>query len=670
MPDDSRRTRRASTPAPPPAPTVGGIARDPIDVRDRAYEPTLAPLAPELLPDPALIAALRDPASPWGLPRLQGDEGTCGGQALAAMIDLQRIVAGTPAPYPVSARMIYQCARLKRDTGADDEGVSLRDVIKGFYNYGVCRDALWPYVAGGEGGQLSIERARDARNLSLGAYYRLRPNLNTYHAALHETGAVLVSAELHDGWRHDRLRARRGEIVPPKPGQPRGLLGAERHAFAIVGYTPAGFLVLNSWGPDWGGWTPADAAPVPGVALWRYDDWADSIMDGWVLRLGVGAAEAFEYSIGDQGLGFGAEAPVRSTPVHAILGNFLHLDDGDFVTSGAFVSTRRTLEETRRLLEEDATRPRPYRGVLLTFAGGLVGLAEAAEQVARWKRPVRDAGWYPFTVLWCVDYVAQARTVLEGAFADALKRAGAPGPGLDRAVEELAHGIGRALWRDFARAAALGARPKGPLHELARAGAELAAARPGFALRIVAESEGAIALAALLRSMRTPDFAAEAGPFFEMLESVDLVAPPLTETEFHDLARDLDAGWGPGRPDRRLRVHLPSPRDERRLAVPPYGRSYFELVRRAFHPRSPASDPEAPTPPPQPPPRPGVAPAWDAWRREPRTELVAIAWPRRAAPVGPAPIGQVQLVHRSDVGGRLKAVLRRPQPRRQPSSET
>ena len=48
---------------------------------------------------------------------------------------------------------------------------------------------------------------------------------------------------------------------------------------------------------------------------------------------------------------------MRSTPVHAILGNFLHLDDGDFVASGAFVSTRRTLEETQRLLEEDAASP-------------------------------------------------------------------------------------------------------------------------------------------------------------------------------------------------------------------------------------------------------------------------------------------------------------------------
>ena len=32
--------------------------------------------------------------SPWSLPREQGDEGTCGGQALAALIDLERMRAG------------------------------------------------------------------------------------------------------------------------------------------------------------------------------------------------------------------------------------------------------------------------------------------------------------------------------------------------------------------------------------------------------------------------------------------------------------------------------------------------------------------------------------------------------------------------------------------------
>jgi hypothetical protein len=663
-----------SSSGPAPALVRGGILRDPVDLRDRAYEPTLARLAPELPPDARLVAMLRKRRKYWALPREQGDEGTCGGHALAALIDLERLRSGNRRHTSVSARMLYQTARLKYDPG-EPEGVSLRDVIKAFYNYGVCSEKRWPYVAGeAPPSEIDIERAREARKVTLGAYYRLRPNLNTYHAALHEAGALLVSAELHDGWLPDHVARAGGEIVPPKPGEHSPVLGTENHAFLIVGYTPRGFLVLNSWGRDWGGWSPGRSEPpIPGVALWRYGDWADRIIDGWVLRLGAGASDAFEYSIGDMGLGFGADTAARSTPIHAILGNFLHLDDGEFVTTGGHVSSPQTLRETARMLTEKTQ----VKGVLLTFAGGLVGLKGAAEQIARWKRLVRDEGWHPFTVLWCVDYVERARAVLDGVFAEAMARAGNAGPQFDRAVEENAHGVGRALWRDIRCAAEHGARHGGPLHQLVRAGLGIAAARgDGFGLRIVAESEGAFALAALLGALGRPDFTAEAAGFFDMLESVDLVAPPMTDVEYSGLALYLNAGWGPRHPDRRIRLHLPTAEDERRLAVPPYGLSYFELVRRAFHRRSRVRDEEAlaraerakrraadpqhdfrgfvepiaagPS---------GIATKWDACAAAPRTTLAPIGWPENRRPDGQAPITQLDLLYRSDVAGRLRAAL-------------
>ena len=88
--------------------------------------------------------------------------------------------------------------------------------------------------------------------MTLDVYSRLRPDLNAYHAVLHEAGALLVSAELHDGWLPERVRAASGEIVPPVPWERSLVLGTENHAVLIVGYTAQGFLVLNSWGRDGG----------------------------------------------------------------------------------------------------------------------------------------------------------------------------------------------------------------------------------------------------------------------------------------------------------------------------------------------------------------------------------------------------------------------------------
>ena len=52
------------------------------------------------------------------------------------------------------------------------------------------------------------------------------------------------------------------------------------HAFVIVGYTPEGFIIRNSWGDKWGRWDGR-----PGHAIWTYADWANNVIDAWVVRL-------------------------------------------------------------------------------------------------------------------------------------------------------------------------------------------------------------------------------------------------------------------------------------------------------------------------------------------------------------------------------------------------
>ena len=164
---------------------VLNVRPDAPDLRDRYYEPALIPLNKDL-----------DNSKP-DLVLDQGQEGACTGFGLAAVINFLRY--RRDEQILVSARMLYEMAR-KHDEwpGEDYAGSSCRGAIKGWKNMGVCSEELWPYSTGNPD-QLNIARAREARSTILGAYYRLQTNLNDYHAALNETGAVYVSATVHSG---------------------------------------------------------------------------------------------------------------------------------------------------------------------------------------------------------------------------------------------------------------------------------------------------------------------------------------------------------------------------------------------------------------------------------------------------------------------------------------
>jgi hypothetical protein len=126
----------------------------------------------------------------------------------------------------------------------------------------------------------------DAVKRPMGAYYRIVPdNVRDIHVALSEVGAVYASALTHRGW--DELLGRKRTPAPTSidaiPVIPAGRGAADQgHAFAIVGYTPKGFVVQNSWGAQWG---------LGGFAVLPYGDWLRNAMDCWVVQLGVVTVE-------------------------------------------------------------------------------------------------------------------------------------------------------------------------------------------------------------------------------------------------------------------------------------------------------------------------------------------------------------------------------------------
>lgn len=626
---------------------VHGVERDWVDRRDRFFSAPLSILRGSIdphgvaFPRPTGSVALVPPA--FGL-RDQGPTGRCVGYALANIIDIQRRIQSSPdrpldPDTKVSADMLYAMARFhdryeQREDGrlalASDvrrgAGVrTLRSVIKAFYHHGACPDhsdlddcppEAWPSVPTDPlvHELLTVEQAKAARRVNLGAYYRLRPILNDYHAALNEAHAVLVSANLTRNWFRPAADGRIGwfENLVADMGT---------HAFVLVGYNDEGFLALNSWGDRWGGYRDC-----PGIGLWSYRDWAQNIVDAWVLRLGVPAPDAFDLSIGEQGQSR-IYGPVRSgsPPCHELLGHYLHLDDGRYVERSAYPSEACITQKTLSLLDERARNPdrplpaRSHRGVVLWIPGSLETLEQSFGLAVARKSWLQELGLYPLNVFWCNDFAEHAIEILGGVFRDCEKMAGPDAAHLDDLIEERAQGLGRAFWRDIeeaARRSVQGHSPGqvGPVLEVAEC-VFRQAMQHGRQLHIVAEGAGALLLDEMLRALvlRVEGGLKElAGATTSVALSLPAIRIGSTETGAGpSLAEDrllpflaavnrgrevgvsdpvlLAGSPGPRRASKiegvrrpPARVLLPDAALERRLHVSSYRHSILHLVARSF----------------------------------------------------------------------------------------
>jgi len=533
----------------------GNVAKDPIDLRDLYYAPSLRALPRQLVP-----AWLEQSQNASIKIRDQGTEGTCTGQALAALVDLLRLEdtrPGGPSPGPVkpaSARMLYEMA-VQHETqliAGKPEVFTLKAALKGFYNNGVCLDEMWPYQPLTPDGGLNEERSRAARDITLGAYYRVRSLLNDYHAALNDVCALYVSAAIHSGWRAEVVKQNKGKIIPAD--QDWG-----GHAFVVVGYLQEGFLVLNSWGREWGGYRG-----WPGIGLWRYQDWADSVRDAWVVRLAVPTPEDFGVTVGEQGLTLsGPDVLGSAQPRLEVIGHYLHFNDGRFATRGSYPSRAEDVDITaRRLSQLSRGEPGKYKDVLVWFDGALGTVKEAMGMASAGRRFWKNRHVYPLYVVWARDLIESAMACFEPVFEVAVDQAGQAKLDRDRIIEASLRGIGRAVWRDLGRSAALTAKlssEAGLLKKLSNL--------PSMSLHLVAEGFGAILLQHCIAGLRRDGV-------LPGIRSLTLVNPCVTSGE---LAQVLD----PALHSRTL-LCRPSPTAEKHCHLGPYSKPWLHLVATAF----------------------------------------------------------------------------------------
>lgn len=477
---------------------------DTIDFRDRYYSPALLTLAAEI--KRPVNAKILD----------QGAEGACTGFGLAAVIN--HLNAMQSNPLQVSARMLYEMARRFDEwPGEAYEGSSCRGAITGWYHMGVCSEEKWPYHVN-ESSSFTLDKAKDARSNTIGAYYRVQKNIVDMHAALNEVGVLYVSANVHSGWYSDNIV--NGRI----PYRDESIGG---HAFAIVGYNTEGFWVQNSWGSNWGD---------DGFALWSYEDWIKNVSDAWVVRLALPTPQIFHLAHQSKSAANGT-AQLPSPRRSEIAGHFVHIDDGHFHTLGKYWSTLEDVAETAQFVANSAD----YDHILFYAHGGLNTPDGSASRISAMKNVFKANRIYPFHFMYETGLAESIKDIITGRFNDTKERALGLSDVTDLLIERSASRVGRKIWDEMKRDASL------PFKNETMAGvavissfmSALAGSGKTKAIHLVGHSAGSILLAHWLKQYSSKQYA-------QKIASCSLMAPACTTKLFDSHFVPLLTGGGSG----------------------------------------------------------------------------------------------------------------------------
>ena len=548
---------------------------DRIDIRDWFYQPRLVAL-PDVLVTCDAVPAILD----------QGSEGACTGFALAAVINF--LLRSRNFDRRVSPRMLYDMARRYDEwPGQNYEGSSARGAMKGWVAHGVASEDSWtPKMKGAQ--HLAPALASEARRTPGGAYYRVKHRqVRDMHAALNEVGIVYATLMVHRGWdepgpetstvRYVESGTLRDRDFPVIKRQGRADSG---HAIAVVGYTSEGFIIQNSWGPEWG---------AGGFALLPYEDWLLHATDVWVAQLGVHVTMDLWTVHRRTDTTAGLQRASEAVPLDEIRPFVMNVgNNGELSSTGMYWTTTEDLD--RLFTEQIPARTANWskRRLLLYVHGGLNGETEVGRRIVAFRDVLLENEIYPLHVMWESGLGETLLSMLRDMFTDVEERAGAVADWLrqvrdglveakDRTFELTAAAPGSRLWREMKENAKLSSQ-----HPDGRGGMQLLAdaarramksltpkLRSEWELHVVGHSAGAIFTAFALPHL------AKTGTRFETLQ---LLAPAITVQAFKELMLPAIKSETCPHPT----VYVLSDVGERDDQVWAYGKSLLYLVSNAF----------------------------------------------------------------------------------------
>ncbi len=516
---------------------------DRIDLRDRQYRPPLKALEP-VYPLPEILGQAVTRYLGHGMVLNQGKEGACTGFGLGSVINsllwrravLTRdggsgvsIDEEAKPPNKVSTRMLYHLARFYDEwPGEDYEGSSCRGALKAWFKHGVCQEGLWPYINPINNRAEFVAPSKgweeDAASRPLGIYYRIeKGSIRDMQAAIQEVGAIYCSAKVHDGW-----------TIPQRPGK-KSLQHADLpvigwdlrkkniggHAFALVGYSALGFVLQNSWGPEWG---------ESGFAILSYDDWLVNGTDAWVAVMGAPIMRSVPRNfvrgelseiVFDQGMGRTAlvqrhRAPdvddkARWTQEDAYLQTVVMANDGKVVNrlvaqaDGQAAIRHVVIERAREFFAKHGGAPK----IAIYAHGGLNNEDDSLERIRKLGPYFQNNAIYPVFFTWKTGLLESLYGILQDSatrlfpqsegFKDILNSANEYfDDALDRTIEVAAENLGiKAIWSQMkqnAAAASMRENLDRGVFLTTLALAELKQALPNLEIHLIGHSAGSILL--------------------------------------------------------------------------------------------------------------------------------------------------------------------------------
>jgi len=246
-----------------------GCKRDLFDKRDFRFVPK-SPLGMEL-------DSIDLSTTPF-MPKVfnQGSLGSCTANAIGNCYLFVRNKEGKVSKYVPSRLFIYYNARKREGTIKQDNGVMIRTGMKTVAKEGVCPEHQWPYVEEKFATKPTLDCYLHAKDHQVLEYRKIKHTMTNLKGCLVSGYPFVFGFSVYDSFESKEVEET--GIVPIPDFSKESLIGG--HAVMAVGYDNSvnSFIVLNSWGKDWG---------MEGYFLLPYDYMLNKNLaaDFWTIRL-------------------------------------------------------------------------------------------------------------------------------------------------------------------------------------------------------------------------------------------------------------------------------------------------------------------------------------------------------------------------------------------------